>query len=1011
MQLKEKKPYKKGIIPNIFLLGIIFLCFPIFVNAQNTGKITVSGTVSDASGEPLIGVSVLEKGTTNGTVTDLDGAYSITVSQNAQLEFSYVGFTRQEVSVDNRTTIDITLQEDVQMIEEIVVIGYGTMDKKELTSSISHISSKDFLNVGAIDPAMMIQGKVAGVSITNQGSGDPNSGASIQVRGVSSRSAGLGPLIVIDGVPGGNLHNVNPNDIESFDILKDGAAAAIYGTRGSNGVILVTTKKGSRDGSLQTNYHGYTSFDVMIRELEPLTGEQFRTYRSVMNGSPDYGHDTDWLGEITRTGLTQNHSLSLSSGNRDSNFRASVDYRKANGIDIRSDRKEYGARLSFNHTLRSGLLTFSGNVAPRVINKNNADWGAFVNALVANPTSPVYEQDGSGRFTDFRNQQADYNPVEKLTLEKSYTEHKLMDWDMTAKMDIPTLYAKGKALDYILTTQITLAQQINDEMGYWFRPSTSNEAINNGYAGEASQEYKKWRQESLEWLVNFKTSKNDHNLGFTGGYSYQYWMYNQLKGENKDFTSDVLTWDNLGDGSYMKEDGRAGMSSSRNDSKLIAFFGRLTYDYMQRYLLTASLRYEGSSKFGANNKWGYFPAISAGWRISEEQFMKDIAWINDLKFRADYGVTGNQNFDSYRSLATMGGFGDVYYNGEYYKGWAAGKNVNPDLRWEKAHNWNIGVDFRLFGRLTGSFNYFNRKQKDLLGDYKVPIPPYLFDNMYANVGTMQNTGFEIELNVDVVKTKDFSYNTGLVGTTMSNKFLNFSNDIFQGQSYYEVGGMPAPGSPGSVQRIIEGEQVGTFYTHAFAGIDEDGNWLVWNADNTEKVPVSEANDSFKRVTGNGLPKFTMSWNNNLMYKNWDLSLYFRGAFGHDLFDVHEFYYGLQSAPSTSNVTTLAYSKNAAITTGMNVLSDYFIKKGDYLKLDVVTLGYTVPIKQNDWISSLRFYGTARNLFTLTKFDGVDPSNYNVNGLLPGIFGNDDAGTRKNYYPSTRQFLFGVQVDF
>lgn len=990
-----------------FLLGLL-----ISGSALHAQGNKIKGRISDANGEPLIGANIVVKGTTNGSVSDAEGLFELSnVPANAIIEASYIGFLSKDVPVGGKTTLDITLQEDTKMIQEVVVIGYGTMDKKELTSAISHVSSKDFLNVGSIDPAMMIQGKVAGVSITNQGSGDPNSGASIQVRGVSSRAAGLGPLIVIDGVPGGNLHNLNPNDIESFDVLKDGAASAIYGTRGSNGVILVTTKKGTKDGSFHTNYNGYVSFDAMKRDLHPLTGEQFRTYRSVMNGSPDYGYDTDWLGEITRTGVAQNHSLTFSSGNQNSNYRASVDYRKATGVDIRSDRKEYGARLSFNHSLANGLLTFSGNVAPRVINKNNSDWGAFVNALVANPTSPVYEPDGSGKFTNFLNQQADYNPVEKLTLEKSYTEHKLLDWDMTAKLDIPKIYGKGAVSDYILNTQITLAQQLNDEMGYWFRPSTSNDAINSGYAGEASQEYQKWRQESLEWLLNFKMSRNNHNFGFVGGYSYQYWMYNKLKGENKDFTSDVLTWDNLGDGSYMKKDGRVGTSSARNDSKLIAFFGRVTYDYMQRYLLTASLRYEGSSKFGKNNKWGYFPAVSVGWRISEEDFLKDVAWINDLKLRADYGVTGNQNFDSYRSLATMSGFGDVYYNGEYIKGWAAGKNVNPDLRWEKARNWNIGVDFALFNRLTGSLNYFHRKQEDLLGDYKVSMPPYLFDSMFANVGTMLNTGVEIELNLDVVKTSDFTYNVGLVGTTMNNKFLHFSNNIFQGQSYYDVGGMPAPGSPGSVQRIIEGEQVGTFWTHAFAGIDEDGNWLVWNADNTEKVPIAEADDSFKRVTGHGLPKFTMSWNNNFTYKNWDLSLYFRGAFGQDLFDVHEFYYGLMTAPSTSNVTTLAYSKNAAITSGMNVLSDYFIKKGDYLKLDVMTLGYTFPIKSNEWIRNVRLYATARNLFTLTKFDGVDPSNYNVNGLLPGIFGNDDSGTRKNYYPSTTQFLFGLQLDF
>lgn len=985
---------------------MMFLCLLFSAALLAQTKKSIKGTVFDEKGESVIGASVKVKNTTTGTITDVDGYFTLEVPDNSVIEVAFMGFISQDIPVAGKDEFKIILKEDQKLLDEVVVIGYGTMDKKELTSAISHVSSKDFLKVGAIDPAMQIQGKVAGVSITNTGSGDPNNGASIQVRGTSSRAAGLGPLVVIDGVPGGNLHNINENDIESIDVLKDGAAAAIYGTRGSNGVILVTTKKGSTDGQVRTSYNGYVSFDVITNQLKTLSASDFREKRV---GGTDYGASTDWMDELTQTGIAQNHTLTISGGTAQSNYRGTIDARNATGVDIRSDREEYGARLSLNHTARNGLLKLTFNVAPRIITRNNSDWEVFSIGLLANPTAPVMDpNDPTGkRYFSLRGQEAGWNPVEKLRLEKSKTETKLLDWDATAKLNLLPLLAKEGVSDHTLSTQVTIAQQINDDQEYWFRPSTSTISDDTGYRGEAKQEYKKNRQQSLEWLVNYQFNKNNHNVGFMGGYSYQDIMYNSLGAENKNFSSDALGWDNLGNGEYMKEkEGRNGMWSNRNSSKLIAFFGRITYDYQKRYLMTASLRYEGSSKFGVNNKWGYFPAFSAGWRISEENFMKEISWIDDLKIRGDFGITGNQDFDSYKALATMGPFGDVYYNGAYYTGWAPNKNTNPNLKWEKAANWNVGVDFSVLNnKVTGSINYYSRKQQDLLGDYTVPVPPYLFDKMFVNVGTMKNTGIEIELRTDVVKTRNFSYNVGFVGATNQNKFVSFSNNEFKGNTYQDMCGMPGPGSPGFLQRLEEGKRVGNFYTYAYAGIDDNGNWLVWNKDNTEKIAISDANESDKRITGNGLPKFTASLNNTFTYKNWDLGLYFRGAFGYDIFDVHGFYYGLQSASSNANVLKDAYGKNAQITTGMNVLTDYFIEKGDYIKLDVVTLGYTLSLN-NKWLDSIRLYGTIKNLATITSFSGVDPASYQVNGLTPGTFGGS-----KNYYPSTTQFLVGAQIDF
>lgn len=994
-----KKPFRFKMVA--FLVGILL---PMCMYAQ---QITVQGVVKDQAGEAIIGASVVQEKTTNGTITDFDGKFTLTIPDNSRITVSYVGYTTQTLTVKGTKEMNVILKEDTEMLNEVVVIGYGSVAKKELTSAVSHVSSKDFLNVGSSDPAMQIQGKVAGVSIDNAGAADPNVGSSIQVRGLSSRSAGTGPLIVIDGVPGGNLQNLNSNDIESIDILKDGAASAIYGTRGSNGVVLVTTKKGSTDGSVHTSYSGYVSVDMISNALETLSADEFRELR-VPQGGTDYGASTDWMKEVTRTGFSHTHALTISGGNAQNNYRATVDFRQANGVDLRSDRKEWGARASFNHTSKNGLFKFTANIAPRFINKNNSNWEAFDKALLANPTTPVYDpNDPTGKsFFDFKGQEAGWNPVEKLKLEKSYDEAKYLDWDVTAKLNLLPLLVKEGAGNHSLTTQITMAQQINDNMNYWFIPSTATTEINAGRKGEASQNYNKNRQESLEWLVNYGFEKEGHNLRFMGGYSYQYWMNNGLNAENKDFASDALGWNNLGNGEYNQEEGRNGMGSYRNDSKLIAFFGRVSYDYKQRYLLTASLRYEGSSKFGANNKWGYFPAVSVGWRISDEKFMEGTKWVNDLKMRADLGITGNQNFDSYRSLATYGGFGWVYYNGGYYQGWAPGKNVNPDLKWEKGVNWNVGLDFSLFDyKLTGSINYYNRKQQDLLGDYTVPIPPYLFNSTFVNVGTMKNTGVEIDLNYQAVKTSNFSYHIGLVGATNNNKFVKFSNDLYKGNAYLDICDMPSPNNPGKLQRIAEGERIGNFRTWSYAGVDENGNWLVWNKENTEKISIADATEDDKRITGNGLPKFTASFSNTFSYKNWDLSVYFRGAFGFDIFNVHDLYYGLQGMNKTSNVLTKAYHENAAANTGSNVLTDYFIEKGDYVKLDVVTLGYTLDLNRK-YVERIRFYATGKNLATITGFSGVDPSSYQVNGLMPGTFGGN-----KNYYPSTIQLLFGVQVNF
>ena len=983
------------------LLVILFMmCIPLIGVAQNA--FSVEGVVKDANGEPIIGASVVENGTQNGTVTDIEGTYKLKVKNgNAALKISYLGYKTQTIALNGRGKLDVKLVDDAANLGEVVVIGYGTMDKKELTSAVSHVSSKDFTRVASVDPSMMIQGKVPGVSITNTGAGDPNNEASIQIRGVSSRAAGLGPLIVIDGVVGGNLTNLNPNDIESFDILKDGAASAIYGTRGSNGVILVTTKKGERDGVLHTSYNGNVSFDVIKHELDMLNADEYGANRLASGIGYDLGASTDWLKEVSRVGVRTQHTLTLSGGNARSNYRASIDYRDAKGVDRYSGRQEYGARFSVNHTTKSGLLTFNANVAPRIAYRKGAQWDVFRNAIEANPTTPIMDPRQPNLYYNFKGQMAGYNPVEMEKLEKHTGTTKLLDWDGTIKLNLFPLLLTNPGKQ-VLTTQLTFADHQYDNYNQWFRPSTSTLAIESGRTGEASQDYSKSSLHSLEWITNYSNSFGDHNLKVMAGYSYQYNKYSGLNASNKDFPNDALEDNNLGSGTFAKDEGEVDMGSYMNDNKLIAFFGRVSYDWKGRYMMTASLRHEGSSKFGKNYKWGNFPAVSFGWRISDEPFMQETkSWLTDLKLRADYGVTGNQNFDSYKSLNTMSGFGYYIYNGKYYQVWGPGKNVNPNLRWEKGKNWNIGLDWTLFGgKLFGSFNYYNRKQQDLLGDYKVSIPPYLFDQTFVNVGTMRNSGFEFDITWNAVKTKDFSYSLNVIGATMSNKFVSFSNNNFEGQDYYDVVSPQDPYPFHTLQRIEKGRRIGSFYMLKYAGVDPQGRWIVYDKEG-DKVLADNATDDDRQFLGNGLPKFTGSMTHTFRYKNIDLSLFFQTALGFDIFNIHDFYYGTKNFQG--NVMDKAYSKNKIISQNP-IVCDYFLEPGDYLKLSSINLGYTLNLNKK-YVDAIRLYATASNLFTITKFSGIDPSNYQLNGLNPGATGS------RTYFPSTRQFMIGMQIDF
>lgn len=1012
--MKENlRNYRISLSANIFVF-IFLLIFqsmsmaaasPDVHNRKNAAIIT-TGKVTDEKGLAIPGVSIKEKGTNNGTVTDANGNYRLTVNGAASvLIFSFVGYDTQEASIGDRKVINITLKESSNSLDEVVVVsvGYGTLEKKEVSSAITHISARELQTVASNSALQGLQGKVAGLTITNTATGDPNSTPSVQMRGVSSRNAGLGPLYIINGVIGGNIDNINQNDIESIDVLKGGAASAIYGTRGSNGVIIITTKKGSDQSQLF--YDGYGSFDYITNAYNVLSKDEFVANRVASNRGQDYGGNTDWLKEVSKSpAIGHKHTVQLSGGSGTANYFASADYRDANGIDLRANKREYGTRINVNFISKENTYEVSLTAAPRFAHTRKADYSGFKNALTLNPTFPVYAENGSYNYinTGFDST----NPVENARMIKDEEEIKKLDISGSFKVNL----LKN------LSTTATVSQSSESFKNLDFSPSTLSSVIHNNQTlktNYAQQEQIDNNVKNLEWTGNYNTAFGMHHLKFLAGYSYALYNYKQFRASNYDFPFDAFSWNHLGSGTYnggAQGNGQNAVASTQNGSTLVAFFGRVNYDFDQKYIVTASLRREGSSKFGKNNKWGNFPAASVAWRITQEDFLKDkVSWLNDLKLRVDYGVTGNQDFGNYLSLLLYGSYGYFPFNGTVYQVYGPSQNSNPDLGWEKAINFNAGIDFELLNRkINGSINYYVRTNKDLLGNYDVPLPPNPQSTTFTNVGTLKNSGIELQVYYNPVKTTNFSYNLTFAGAYNDNKFVSFSNDLYKGAIYQDVAGLPAPGSPGNIQRLQEGRRVGSFYTLRSAGVDDTGTLLVYKKDGTI-VPANQANNDDKQFVGNGLPKFTLSLGNTFIYKQFDLSIFFRGNFGYKIFNTSAFYIGTPATQSDANVLSMAYdskSKYSKLTNSAtsSITSDYFLENGSFVKIDNISMGFTQKLNSR-FIHGLRVYAAGRNLYTFKKYSAGDPDLVPVNGLTPGV------NTSLNYYPSTLQLIIGAQITF
>ena len=965
-----------------------------------TGNVT--GIVTDSEGEPLIGATVMVKGTTTGTATDIDGQFTIKANAGQDLVISYVGYQTKTIKVvkGQFNLGTVILAEDSQVLNDVVVIGYGTQKKGDVTSAVASVKAEDFTMGNIGDAAELVKGKVAGLNIS-KGSGDPNAESTIRLRGVISLEGSTTPLVLVDGIEG-DLNTVAPENIASIDVLKDASAAAIYGTRGANGVILITTKSGTRDSKVNTTYAGYVSWSNLAKKHKFMTPAQIR--QGLTNYS-DRGYDTDWLDAISRTAFSQNHDVQVSGGFAKTTFSGNVSYRKAEGVIRHTDNSELKMNFDVAHWFFDDILKLHLNIVKGVHKSSalNAGSEIYRQAIMRNPTEPIYDEEGKP-YENFGITYY-YNPVG--IIEQFDGESK---WEWTRMSgDITVEPIKGWQTKLLLSTNRTNAHTA------YFTTSDYYSNRSAGITGSASHSYAYTQSNLLELTSNYRTTFGEaHRFDALIGYSYEENMNEGFNAYNADFNNDFFKYNNLGMGQALKEASyRAGMGSYKNENKLIGFFGRVSYGYDNRYNVLVSLRREGSSKFGKNHKWGNFPSISAGWNIMNEEFWGKLpvsTWWNAFKFRIGYGVTGVIPNDPYQSLTRYAYSGFFYYNGKWVQGMQVASNPNPELKWETSHELNVGLDWEMFnGRFGGSIDFYNKITRDMLWWYDVPVPPNLYSRTLANVGKMRNTGVELLLRGMPVQTRDFQWNTTLTFSHNANKLLSLSNDLYETANRHEEGGLGEPISQAT--HILEvGKPVGHFFGIKSVGVSENGLWLVENPNTGEVAELTDSmlpDQNWKQDLGTGLPKYYLGWNNTFNYKNFDLSLQFTGQFGFKILNEARAYYENNSVNYNRLQSVLQAPYGGSRTLAGNqkqTFVSYYVENGDFLKLTNLTFGYTIPFKQNKFVQNIRVYFSAENLFTITKYKGLDPELSNSYAPAAGIEYRDN-------YPTIRSYTIGLTASF
>ncbi len=975
------------------------------IAATTEQQVTVSGTVTDDSNQPMPGVSVVVKGTRIGTQTDGSGKYALNIpNANVTLVFSSVGYTTQEIAAAGKTRLDAQLKVTPTSLNDIVVIGYGQQRKGDVTSSVATIKAENFVKAPVLDAGQLIQGKVAGLSISAP-SGDPTSGSQILLRGSTTLfCANSDPLILVDGVPS-TLKTVAPEDIESIDVLKDGSAAAIYGVRGTNGVIIITTKRASGKFESSVEYTGSVSTQSAVRSPKMLTAADYRQQIAdgIRDKSYDLGSSVDWLKEISNeTPITTIHNLTFRGGNSKTNYLATVNYRSLNGIFKKSDNQTLTARTDVNHYMFDDKLKVNVGILVQENKFTQTADGisfsgfAYRQALIRNPTSPLL--DSTGHYFEEPNNFEYDNPVGRLY------ESDGRNQNTTQRLTTQLTYTPIAGLKI---NALGSYSRFNLNSGYSeskFHISNIRDK-RNGYASIGSNQS---IDRLMEFTAQYDKTLGDHRLSLLGGYSYQENETLIFYERNYDFPTDIFSYYNIGLGRAAGR-GLGTLYSNYSTTNLVSLFSRLTYNYKDRYLLLASLRREGASQlYGAKSPFGNFPAVQAGWRITQESFMSGQKIFDDLKLRAGYGVTGNQPSNGFGAVALLGYGNFVLSNGQWIQILVPSQNPNPDLRWEEKHETDIGLDFSMMkGLVTGTVDLYNRKIKGLLYDYQVPSPPNLYNTTRANVGTMQNKGIEVLLNISPIRTKDFEWTTSFNFSTNANKLISLSNDLYQTTTDYFTTGATGPPVTTFTNIVRIGDKIGDFYGFKVKGVSSDGKW-IYEGINGEDVAYDDFNHSFeeKKVLGNGVPKYYAGWNNNFRYKNWDLSVTMRGAFGFEILNFQRMYYentGVQNYNRLKSAYDPVFG-TAVLNKNMPIeLNSYYIEKGDFWKVDNITLGYTFNNLKSKFIHNPRVYASTLNTFMITGYKGVDPE-VDRGGLAPG---NDN----RDKYPTARTFTVGFSTNF
>lgn len=993
-----------------FFTVLVAMCVSVSAFAQ----VSVKGTIKDGNDTPIPGATVVEVGTSNGQVADADGKYTINVaSGNAVLQFSCIGYETVEVALNGRSALDVVLNDATSFLEETVVIGYGSQKKADITSSVQSVKADDFNKGALLDAGQLIQGKVAGLQITIS-SGDPTSSSSMSLRGLSSLYGSTAPLVLVDGVPG-NLDTVAPEDIESIDILKDGSATAIYGTRGTNGVIIITTKNAKRDMPAVVEYGGYVSLSDWLKTPDFMTAEDLRARIAegwIFGGAneTDMGTSTNWLDEISQTAVSHNHNLSIMGGTKKNTYTANVTYRDNEGTIIGTGRTSLRARAQVSQYLLDDMLKLTGEVMASESESNSGFTPSYVYrmACIQNPTQPIYNEDGTYCERAIYNYD---NPIGMMKEREGMYRNRSIRFNGVAEF---------KPIDQLTIKALYVRKGQNSISGYYTSrlDASTTEGGTNGSASRSASEYV---YNMAELSANYVQDFGDHHVTAIAGYSYEDNVSENFSASNWDFPTDAYGYNALEMGNALKE-GNASMSSYKSKTKLIGLFARATYNYADRYLLMVSYRRDGSSKFGKDHKWGNFPGVSLGWNLHNESWMKNAKWLNQLKLRAGYGITGIDVSSPYQSLASLNYSGSYMYAGEWIQTLVPARNDNPNLRWEKKYEYNIGLDFAMFDeRLSGSIDLYQRDTKDGLYYYSVPTPPYQYGTIMANVCHLQNKGVEVLINAVPVRTRDFEWTSSVSFSYNANKLVSLQNDEFQTSTDWFSAGHTGEPIQTTTHRVKEGWPIGNFFGLKSIGVDNDGKWVVerlrydseGNVESKYYDYAANAGQNDWQVLGNGVPDFFANFNNTFRYKGFDLNITMRGAFGHQILNYQKMYYG--NPTILYNVLNCAFDKHDAVdaktgqlTGNQAVLSDtqryvsYYIENGDYWKIDNVTLGYTHRFK-SDFVKKIRAYVTVNNLATFTGYTGLDPE---------VSFGGFDPGTdSRDKYPTIRSYTFGVNITF